>query len=432
MVSIFQAARNGCLFTLSELLAGGEDPNETSWRTTDRQSDIRHGDTPLCLVIRYGHTHCVETLIDAEANVTCKHLRSAVLHGHLEILHLLLGTGIDLNESTIMGDSIMHFAMCGENADLACVRAMYEYGGLLCPEMLSTAAEYNQKNVLNFLLEHDLDVNWKTECGDTALMRAARGCYWTGGHLDIMVTLIQKGANVNDIDNYGNSVMQHALKGILKGNDCLKLLLDEGATTNNIDFWAAYDYNNVWENTHTNSKRSKSFFESACLLTAHGADLGDDQEFLDKAIKNNEPDLIRFACSHDAVIDAGSIMNYFDEWKVCSNVVKTLETLTELGLRMDFTCIIHKIIFKNMSRTLDFVLERGAVVSESLYKETLSYGFVSPMVRASVENAFKSQMATVIQKHWRRYMVFKRTTDPGHPWGRALLQARARRYFPAH
>ncbi|CAH1802034.1 unnamed protein product [Owenia fusiformis] len=93
---------------------------------------------------------------------------------------------------------------------------------------LMYAAHYNQKDTLEILLEHNIDVNAEANDGSTA---AHRACH--DGHTDILKLLLDYSADVLLQDTQGRAPIHWAC--YTQKTDCLRLLIERGANVNQRD-----------------------------------------------------------------------------------------------------------------------------------------------------------------------------------------------------
>ena len=162
----------------------------------------------------------IRVLIDAGADVNAKDedgwtpLLLAVDCGHLEALQTLIDVGADVNAKNNSGDTPLHY--------------MVSY-------------DSNPK-VLHALINAGADVNAKNEDGKTSLYYAMEKG-WSGEYLKI---LIDAGADVKEIimcwqsqyehpSLYGRSLLQYAMVEMDSEPEILKSLVDDGAYVNEKD-----------------------------------------------------------------------------------------------------------------------------------------------------------------------------------------------------
>lgn len=99
----------------------------------------------------------------------------------------------------------------------------------LCPNLYN--AIFNDHiGCINILLDQGADINTKDNSSGTPLLEASYR-----GNKNHVKLLLDRGANLHDIDDYGDCVLHEAISGIMAGGydiECFQLLLDSGANTN--------------------------------------------------------------------------------------------------------------------------------------------------------------------------------------------------------
>ncbi|KAJ7332234.1 hypothetical protein JRQ81_014414 [Phrynocephalus forsythii] len=208
------AVRTGSVETVRELLEEGLDVN----------SKVKGGWTPLLSAIQRDMECMVQLLLDKGADPHARKddgatpLIVAGITGNVSLLKLFLDKGADVNEH-------------GNNGFTAFMEA----------------ALYGKEEALRFLYHKGADVNLGRvtdeekkalkKGGKTALMDAAKE-----GHLDIVKALVKEmGANVNACDNRERNALVHALS-VTEGKPwdgnkekIALFLLEKGAEVNKID-----------------------------------------------------------------------------------------------------------------------------------------------------------------------------------------------------
>ena len=156
---------------------------------TDSLSNL---DGTLMIAAWRGHVNCVQTMIEAGANVNSTALTSAVIKGRDECVNLLLEAGADVNTQR---------------------------------NVLCKAAAYGQDKCLDLLLKAGADVN-KAGCdGSTALTASAKS-----GNRECLELLITAGADVNTRTKCGDSVLRTAVK--YQHVQCVEAILRARALVN--------------------------------------------------------------------------------------------------------------------------------------------------------------------------------------------------------
>ncbi len=202
-----KAAAKGEIEKVQDLLTQGANPSSFSgWK----------GRTALIEAAIKGHSQVVGFLIENGARVDFKGnthktpLVFASLNGHAATVELLIENGAYANATDDLGDTALHFAcwkgylevvkiLLKHNADLNIQSSSGQ-----TPLML--AVIHNHPEIVKILLKNNANVNLKTKLGwQTALMQAS-----AKGNIDVVTLLLQKGADVNEIDINGKSAIQIA------------------------------------------------------------------------------------------------------------------------------------------------------------------------------------------------------------------------------
>lgn len=179
-------------------------------RVIDR-SDINaalagNGDMPIHWAATGGHAGMIEALIERSADPNAAStdevvpLLNCAQRGHTEAGTLLLSHGANVNVANSWGGTPLY-----------------------------TAAMRGHTEFIEMLLDHGADPNLATDRGDTPLMRALEE-----NKPDVLRVLLANGAKTDIADpNYGFTLVHAA--AILGNIDCLKSLLDSGASINKKD-----------------------------------------------------------------------------------------------------------------------------------------------------------------------------------------------------
>ena len=242
-------------------------------QVNERSAD-EHGYSPLILAILFNdNPKVIEALLKGGAavnlrdNDNCTPLMYAAMYQPTEVIKLLLDFGADINaESNFLSSTpTMYAAAYNENPEI--VKFLIEYDKNIKKKFLKLlmAATYNPnpkvmetiigygnnfKNnkdlpfcyslallwaprtksipeVFNLLLENGADVNEKEpQTGRTALM-----CAVNNRHSDISIieTLLNHGADVNAVDRYNETVLDHSF---CSKSNIVELLIKYGADIN--------------------------------------------------------------------------------------------------------------------------------------------------------------------------------------------------------
>jgi ankyrin repeat protein len=163
----------------------------------------KDGVTPLMWTAGEGSTSVVKDLIDKGADVKAKDnqgrtpVMSAAYKGFVEVVKLLLEKGADINAKDKNGWTALMFAASGENLKIIAIaksKAVVKYG--------NTGGTID---VINMLIEKGLDVNAGDKDGYTPLVTAAYV-----GHVAVVKLLIEKGADIDAKTQNGKTALSVA------------------------------------------------------------------------------------------------------------------------------------------------------------------------------------------------------------------------------
>lgn len=198
--------------------------------------------SPLMLICRYSQNIDVIKLLlnsGADVNFTDHDNWSALIitcrfNNNLEIAKLLLAYGAKVNIRTNDGDTPLNLAcMYTNNYDF--IKLLIKYGAKIniMNDELSTplinACRYarrvgiidNNLKIINLLLDNDADVNAVDNKGNTPLLHSR--------HLQILETLLNHGADINHQNNLGFSLLMRIIKD---KHETVLFLLKHGADIN--------------------------------------------------------------------------------------------------------------------------------------------------------------------------------------------------------
>ena len=145
-------------------------------------------------------------------------LTIACQNGHIEIVELILQRPVDLNAMQDNGLTPLMAACNAENDNLEIVQLLLEAGAdpnlpimvqassISCPSLLFACTKGHLELVKFLLKEVGGNVNLQQETGETFLMTAC-----DGGHKDIVLTLLESGADPNICDNDGDNALYYVL-----------------------------------------------------------------------------------------------------------------------------------------------------------------------------------------------------------------------------
>lgn len=143
-----------------------------------------------------------------DLNQTAKNGRSALIvaseQNNKEVVDFLLAEGADPNITTSMGGTALSRA--AENGNTKLMEKLLDYEANIDDLSLITAAREGHLDAVKLLVERGANVNARQRWGQTALMFAARE-----GHSSIVSYLLQNGAKVRIRDKNDESALSMAL-----------------------------------------------------------------------------------------------------------------------------------------------------------------------------------------------------------------------------
>jgi len=276
---LLQAAHDGNLTAVRQLLDAGADPNRTEtladrWRGVQRSA--------LGGAARGGHLEVAEILLDRGARVDlvprgdASSLMIAAEHGHEELVRLLLARGADPNR-VVPGDGTPLIAAV-RGGEVEIVRLLLAEGAE--PDVyvdgdespLYHAIGGGDPEILRLLLDYGADPNAEWP-GDGNPMIVAAG----DGRGDLVDLLLANGADVDrGVEGDGNALIQAAGRGDLRA---VRRLLAAGADPN-----AAVD----GDGNPLIQAAASGHLEALRLLVEAGGDI-------DRVVPGDENPLIRAA-----------------------------------------------------------------------------------------------------------------------------------------
>jgi ankyrin repeat protein len=166
----------------------------------------------------------------------------AVSGGHLDLVEYLIEKGADTGRRDQAGRDLLSIA--AGSGHLAKVRYLHEKGfSVNATDKLGRTAIFDavsdgveSRYILEYLIEHGANVSARSAGGTTPLMVASFDGASTAAGI-----LIANGAAVNDINNYKETPLHEACRGmrgiedVTKWEATIKLLLDKGAQVNTQD-----------------------------------------------------------------------------------------------------------------------------------------------------------------------------------------------------
>lgn len=245
-MDIFQAIRNSDIDLVDSLIKSGVKINQQD----------SGGDTPLCIAAIGKDYEMVEKLLDSGAKIDAKSkekltpLHYAIIWKADKVVDLLIDQGANINSKDSKGNTILMEAIlrgnhkvikkilsknpdvnilnkAGSNAIMKAVRlgmleitkTLLEDHGVEIDESIFFHAIGSEKiDILDYLIKYELDINKpKTTQGMSLLM-----CSVFSNYTQVSKFLVDSGANLNVIDNYGMTALDYAKQN--KNNELAKYI----------------------------------------------------------------------------------------------------------------------------------------------------------------------------------------------------------------
>ena len=224
---------------IKELIDLGADFNDfKSWDNGE------NGKTPFIWVIEEGYPEIVEYMIQKYAkdneqdpfkiiNEPAQYgdrdlpiMLAAIGEGNTDLVNLFLKYGADVSKTNNKGKTLIMYAAQYRNLNI--LRILI--GEDDCEPIISQLLTRKKTNTLNNKLKNRLLINETDSNGMTALMFALQnGC--PEDNTDTVKFLIEKGAEINVQDKYGNTPVIIALQNDPK-YETIEYLIKKGANTN--------------------------------------------------------------------------------------------------------------------------------------------------------------------------------------------------------
>ena len=209
--ALYLAIENGQDALMISLLSRGLDPNGTTdfYRPVAIAIQKERWDIVKDLIVKYK----IDINIPIKMNgLTWTLLESAVSHDDFDIVRLLLDYGADINAcglcigfpDTSPGSYPLTFAIGNKN--IAMVKFLLSKGAdIKNSDYLYNAVIWNDIEMIKYLIGQGADVNYYNI--ETPLTQAS-----FQGNLAIVKILVQHGANINKINNFGETALDLAEK----------------------------------------------------------------------------------------------------------------------------------------------------------------------------------------------------------------------------
>ena len=199
---LLMSAESGTVECLKTLLHNGAQINSTD----------DNNDTALILASRLGHITCVEALLEHEPlDIHARHhfgnqaIHDCSMKGHNDILVMLIEKGADVSAKGPYGRTPL--LMSAESGKVECLKTLLHNGAQINSTddnndtALILASRLGHITCVEALLEHEpLDIHARHHFGNQAIHDCSMK-----GHNDILVMLIEKGADVSAKGPYGRT-----------------------------------------------------------------------------------------------------------------------------------------------------------------------------------------------------------------------------------
>ncbi|KAH6880741.1 ankyrin repeat-containing domain protein [Thelonectria olida] len=175
----------------------------------------------------YGYKGIVAVLLEKGANVNARGgefdtaLQAASRHGRLDIVRVLLEEGADIHaRGGIYGDALQ---AASESGSGSVVGVLLEHGadvnaqGGIYGNALQAAVENGNTEGVRQLIKYGVDLGAAATCG-SPLQAALQG-----GHVSIMIMLLEKGVRLNVYNEFYNSALQKAIRLFSQDGSVLRL-----------------------------------------------------------------------------------------------------------------------------------------------------------------------------------------------------------------
>lgn len=185
-----------------------------------------NGNFAFNLAAEKGHKEVVEFFISKGIELECYDcLHVASLHGHEDLIKLLLSSGLSINSKTKDLQNSLHFA--SKMGHIKVCELLILNGIELQDQdekgenALHITCRHGHKELAEFLISKSININEKNKNGQTALHIACQE-----GHCNIVELLISKGADINEKTNFGKSCMDFAEMN--DNQEVIELLIKKG------------------------------------------------------------------------------------------------------------------------------------------------------------------------------------------------------------
>ena len=254
--------------------------------------------TPLHVAAEEGKTEIVKLLLGYNVNIDPldeERLTPFMLAANAEIAKLLLDNGANIHHRTPLGHDAFSFALSKQNVDVIKYLLKINFNPVQWIKNKSLHALISSpttasEEMLFLLLDAGADINATDALGDTPIMHAES--------IDVIESLLAKGANANHMNNQGESVL---FKLYFLGKECIDLLIKHGADIHHLD----HDNNSIVHYAVSSSSLSlRNFSDISPLLTLVGKQAfcknKSGQDPLQLAATDRQWDILELLIDHPA------------------------------------------------------------------------------------------------------------------------------------
>ena len=262
--------------------------------------------------------------------------------------------------------------------------------------LLIMAVSYDNKELVSLLLDEGEDVNMQAEGGRFPLMQAI-----LMERLDVARLLIQRGANVNDRDRLGCSVLYKALNGI-KTKELVPLLLERGAKVNESSV-GVFTLAEAAVNTLDINLIKLIIQNGVCLEEAKKTILS-NMFFYTKEVEYLKNPALTYPKVDDATLKKGFLKRLFMPWWKndleliqMGDKKRLLERIQKKqidvnGRKIAGESLLYWAILYKQERIAEVLIEQGANVSDLCQQNKIS------LISLAVDNHLPAVVSQMIEK----------------------------------
>jgi len=195
--------------------------------------------------------------VDSRSDLSHTPLMYAVYYGHYEVAKILIQAGADVNAAHSTTHTVLYHALESLQLHAEVIQLLLNAGVKMDYTPLNWAIRYRVvPEIVTMLIEAGADVNEQNEFGSTVLIVAA-----CSGRIQLIDILLRSGAEINaSVEGSGVTALSCAVGK--EHTEIVKLLIEAGADLETIDKWG---------NTPLMIAKSKGFEQIVKLLTDAGA-----------------------------------------------------------------------------------------------------------------------------------------------------------------